>query len=135
MRSCSRMLKLIFPFTRPVGNTDVQRVIFNTALSTAEREPSSVTVQHLMSYLYGARFCVLQSVFVIGDCAAVDVLSTARGTEYCRTAPSSGTVQWLLSSALRRAVPRERILWRGRRHRSLCSNAPLCGFRLLLDIL
>jgi len=42
-------VKLIYLVTSPVGNTDVQRVISNTELSTAERGPSSVTVQQFMS--------------------------------------------------------------------------------------
>ena len=37
-------VKLIYPVTSPVGYTDVQRVISNMELSTAERGPSSVTV-------------------------------------------------------------------------------------------
>jgi hypothetical protein len=45
---------LVYPFTSPVGNTDVQRVISNTELTKAERGPSSVTVQHLMSALLRA---------------------------------------------------------------------------------
>jgi hypothetical protein len=89
-------VKLIYPVTSPIGNTDVQRVISNTKLSTAER---------------GA---------VFGRCAAFDVVrSTARGSAYCRTVPSSVTVQQLMSSPQRRAVlsTAERL-----RHRSLCSS-------------
>jgi len=124
MRSCSRMFNW-YSRLQDLLVIRAYRELFLTRSWVRQSGDRHRSLCSIWCPLYGARFCVLQSVSVIGHCAAFDVRSTARGSAYCRASPSSVTVQQLMSSSLRRAVlsTAERL-----RHRSLCSGCcPLYG--------